>query len=485
MRLLARWLLLGMLLTCILSSLRPVVGPCQAGESKRPNIIFLLTDDQRWDTLGCMGNSIIKTPNVDRLAAQGVVFDQCFVTTAICMTNRACIFTGQYAARHGIWDFKTSFPPKQLAQTYPALLKRAGYYVGFIGKWGVGKPPEDLLDYNRGWPGQNRYYEKRKGEDPFTYLTPGPDQDGLVARQRDRVHLTTKMGDQALEFLDSAPADRPFCLAFSFKSPHCQDGQPAFRQFPYDAHLHGLYQDVTIPPATLSDPAFFDALPEFLRTSENRRRWELRFATPEMYQHSVKSYYRLVSGVDRVVGRIVARLKQKGLTDNTIILYTGDHGFYLGERGFAGKWYPHEVSIRVPLVVYDPRLPAAERGTRRDQTVLTIDLAPTMLAMAGVAVPNTMQGRSLTPLLEGETPEWRTEFFYEHLFKHRTIPCSEAVRDSRYKYIRYVESDPLCEELYDLEKDPDEAHNLANDPAHAATLERMREKWTAWHERAK
>jgi len=172
-----------------------------------------------------------------------------------------------------------------------------------------------------------------------------------------------------------------------------------------------------------------------------------------MYQHSVKSYYRLVSGVDRVVGRIVARLKQKGLTDNTIILYTGDHGFYLGERGFAGKWYPHEVSIRVPLVVYDPRLPAAERGTRRDQTVLTIDLAPT--------------------------------FFYEHLFKHRTIPCSEAVRDSRYKYIRYVESDPLCEELYDLEKDPDEAHNLANDPAHAATLERMREKWTAWHERAK
>jgi len=135
--------------------------------------------------------------------------------------------------------------------------------------------------------------------------------------------------------------------------------------------------------------------------------------------------------------------------------------------------------------VYDPRLPAAERGTRRDQTVLTIDLAPTMLAMAGVAVPNTMQGRSLTPLLEGETPEWRTEFFYEHLFKHRTIPCSEAVRDSRYKYIRYVESDPLCEELYDLEKDPDEAHNLANDPAHAATLERMREKWTAWHERAK
>jgi len=204
-----------------------------------------------------------------------------------------------------------------------------------------------------------------------------------------------------------------------------------------------------------------------------------------MYQHSVKSYYRLVSGVDRVVGRIVARLEEKGLADNTIILYTGDNGFYLGERGFAGKWFPHEVSMRVPLVVYDPRLPAAERGSRRDEPVLSIDLAPTMLAMAGVAVPSAMQGRSLTPLVEGETPEWRTEFFYEHLFKHRTIPCSEAVRDSRYKYIRYVESEPLCEELYDLEKDSDEAHDLAKDPAHAATLERMREKWTAWHERVK
>ena len=485
MRLLARWLVVSTLLTCTLSSFRPLVRPCFGDEGKRPNIIFLLTDDQRWDTLGCMGNSIIQTPNVDRLAAQGVVFDHCFVTTSICMTNRACIFTGQYAARHGVWDFRTTFSPEQLAQTYPGLLKRAGYYVGFIGKWGVGKPPEGLFDYNEGWPGQNRYYEKLKGEDPFTYLAPGPDRERLVARQRDRVHLTAQMGDQALEFLDGAPADRPFCLAFSFKAPHCQDGQPAFCQFPYDAKLHGLYQDVTIPPAPLADPAFFDALPEFLKTSENRRRWELRFATPEMYQHSVKSYYRLITGVDRVVGQIVDKLKEKGLADNTVILYTGDNGFYLGERGFAGKWFPHEVSIRVPLVVYDPRLPAAERGSRRDEPVLSIDMAPTMLEMAGVAVPDAMQGRSLMPLVKGETPEWRTEFFYEHLFKHAKIPCSEAVRDSRYKYIRFVESDPLCEELYDLEKDPDEAQNLANDPAHAETLKRMREKWTAWRERAK
>jgi arylsulfatase A-like enzyme len=458
---------------------------CLAAEAGRPNIVFLLTDDQRWDTLGCTGNSIIQTPNVDRLAREGVVFDHCFVTTSICMTNRACIFTGQYAARHGVWDFSTNFTEEQLAQTYPGRLKQAGYYLGFIGKWGVGKPPDGLFDVNDGWPGQNQYYPKVRGENPFEYLTPGPGQEAKVAEQCRQVHLTTRMGDQAIAFLDGVPADRPFCLAFSFKAPHCQDGQPAWRQFPYDAHLHSMYRDVLIPPAPLSDPAFFEALPDFIKTSENRARWELRFATPEMYQHSVKSYYRLISGVDRVVGRIVDKLREKGLAHNTIILYTGDNGFYLGERGLAGKWFPHEVSIRVPLVVYDPRLPAAQRGTRRDEMALSIDLAPTMLDMAGVDIPEAMQGRSLVPLLKGEKPPWRTEFFYEHLFKHPRIPRTEAVRDQRYKYIRFVDSEPLYEELYDLENDPDEAHNLAKDPTHAATLERMRQKWAAWREKVK
>jgi arylsulfatase A-like enzyme len=460
-------------------------GDCEAAAGDRPNIIFLLTDDQRWDTLGCMGNQIIQTPNVDRLAAQGVVFDNCFVTTSICMTNRACIFTGQYAARHGVWSFSTNFTPAQLAQTYPALLKRAGYYIGFIGKWGVGTPPQDLFDYNRGWPGQNRYFDPVKGKDVFAYLDAQSGQSGRTTQDLGQVHLTARMGDQAIEFLDLVPADRPFCLSLSFKAPHCQDGQPAFRQFPYDPRLGDLYQDVTIPPAPLSSPAFFAALPEFLKTSENRNRWKVRFATPQMYQHSVKSYYRLISGVDRVVGRIVAELKQKGLHDNTIIVYTGDNGFYLGERGFAGKWFPHEVSIRVPLVVYGPRLPANRRGQRCEPMVLSIDLAPTMLAMAGVEIPQKMQGRSLLPWIEGERPPWRSEFFYEHLFRHASIPRSEAVRNARYKYIRFLDIEPPYEELYDLSADPDEAHNLAGKPEYTEALKRMREKWQAWRERVK
>ncbi|MGQ9576858.1 MAG: sulfatase family protein [Thermoguttaceae bacterium] len=438
-----------------------VQRPAQA-EPNRPNIVFLLTDDQRWDTLGSVGNTIIQTPNLDRLARQGVLFRNMFVTTSICMTNRACILTGQYAARHGIWDFQASLTPAQLQQTYVGVLKRAGYYIGFIGKWGVGEPPRQMFDYDKTFPGQGRYEQKVAGQ---------------------VVHLTKIMGDQAIEFLEQVPADRPFCLSVSFKAPHVQDGDP--RQFIYEADLKDLYRGVAIPPPALADPALFEALPEFLRTSENRLRWKIRFATPEMYQESVRSYYRLISGVDRVVGRIAARLGERGLAERTVILFTSDNGFYLGERGFAGKWHPHEVSIRVPLVVFDPRPGGAQRGTRRDEMALSIDLAPTILEMAGLEVPAAMQGRSLVPLLRGEQPPWRSEFYYEHLFQHPRIPRSEAVRDQQYKYIRFVDSEPLYEELYDLAADPDEARNLAGQPEHRQTLLKMQEKWASWRKRVK
>lgn len=453
-----------------------------AAESRRPNIIMLLADDQRWDTLGCMGNEIIQTPNVDRLAAEGVVFDNVFVTTSICMTNRACIFTGQYASRHGVIDFRTNFTDEQLAKTYPGQLKEAGYHLGFIGKWGVGKPPEDLFDYNKGWPGQNRYF---------------PDPDDLS------VHLTSQMGSQAIEFLDGAPDDRPFCLSFSFKAPHVQDGDPnkktgmfrpeiraLYDEFPggflHDPQLEGLYDDVVFPPPPLSEPAFFESLPDYFKPTETRKRWQWRFATPEMYQRSMKAYYALITGIDQVVGRIVERLEDEGVLDNTIILYHGDNGFYLGERGFAGKWYAHEPSLRVPLVVYDPRLPQSCQGTRRDQMVLSIDLAPTMLEMAGVAPPREMQGKNLVPVLKGKDPEWRDEFFYEHMFDiGERIPRSRAVRGERYKYIRYLVDHPRNEELYDLKEDPHEAHNLVDDPRHADLLQEMRAKLEAWQQRVK
>ena len=355
---LATTLLLAVLFACAVCPLAPA-------RSDRPNIIFLLTDDQRADTLGCMGNRLIRTPHIDRLSGHGVTFNNAFVTTAICMTSRASILSGQYAARHGDWDFSRPFSPAQLAATYPALLKQARYHLGFIGKWGVGPTPQNLFDFDATFPDQGNYFVKKDG--------------GLI-------HLTRLMGDQALEFLGSAPADRPFCLSISFKAPHEQDSESVVTQpFLFDPAHASWYADVTIPPPKLAANEYFDRLPDFLKNSENRARWAARYWGPARYQECVKGYYRLITEVDLEVGRIVAELEKRKLADNTVIVFTSDHGAYLGEYGFSGKWYAHEVSIRVPLIVYDPRLPKERQGTRRDEMALNIDMAPTLLALAGAS----------------------------------------------------------------------------------------------------
>jgi len=427
----------------------------RAKSTKQPNIIFLLTDDQRWDTMGCAGNTIIRTPNMDDVAACGVRFTNAFVTTSICASSRASIFTGQWPRRHGINDFGTHFTPEALAQTYPMLLRDAGYRTGFIGKYGVGPKrdmPIDKYDYWRGFEGQGRYEHK--------------DKDGNYK------HLTQIMGEQAVKFLQGCSNDKPFCLSVSFKAPHCQDGDP--RQFIYDRAYKNLYKDAVIPTPETADPRYFEALPEFLRTSEARRRWGIRFSTPEEFQESVKSYYRLITGVDVVIGRIREQLKRLDLDDNTVIMLIGDNGFYLGEHGLAGKWFPHEESIRVPLVVYDPRAGGKLRGRTVDQMALNVDIAPTILELAGLDAPEQMQGRSLMPLLEGKKPGWRTEFFYEHMFEHKTIPRTEALRTQRYKYARYIDCD--YEELYDLKNDPAETINLAKDEKYGKTLKSLRKR---------
>ncbi len=465
MRLLAKLVVYPGLLLLVGPGFIDRCGQIHAAESSRPNIVFLLTDDQRADTLGCMGNKLIRTPNIDRLANCGVTFDNAFVTTAICMTSRASILTGQYAARHGIWDFRTSFTPEQLAATYPALLKAAGYHVGFIGKWGVGDPPRDAFNYDRMFPGQGNYLVKHDGR---------------------QIHLTRLMGDQAMEFISTAPADRPFALSISFKAPHVQDSVSVNDQpFRYDPAHEPWYEEVTIPQPKLAASQYHDRLPDFLQNSENRARWAARFWGPARYQECVKAYYRLITEVDDEVGRIVNELEKRNVADNTVIIFTSDHGFYLGEYGFAGKWFAHDVSIRVPLIVADPRLPASRAGARLDAPVLNIDLAPTILALAGITAPERMQGSNLMPLVAGNKPPWRSEFFYEHHFAHPRIPPSEAVRTPRWKYMRFTDSQPLYEELYDLAADPLEEFNLAGTPKHADTLAELRGKWQALREAAR
>ena len=421
----------------------------------RPNILLLVTDDQRADTLSCAGHPVLQTPHIDALAAGGVRFTNAFVTTAICAISRASILTGQHARAHGITGFATMLDDRQWADSFPARLRAAGYHTGFVGKWGVGQAkdmPVDAYDVWHGYPGQGRYFE------------PGRE-----------LHMTDHLTGQALSFLAEAPADRPFCLHVSFKAPHCQDR--ARRQFPPAERYESLFADVTVQPGELVGEADFARLPPFLQTSMARERWGFRFATPELYQQSVKDYWRLIAGVDDAVGRMVAALEADGRLADTVVLFTSDHGFYLGERGLAGKWFMHEESIRVPFIVRDPRLPASRQGVTDDRMVLNIDVAPTLCDLAGAAAPAAMQGASVMPLVRGESPAWRSDFYYQHPFDNATIPVSEGVRGERFKYVRYPDRQPPYEELFDLQADPLERHDLAADPESADVLERLRDRW--------
>lgn len=437
----------------------PALLRAQNNNANRPNILFLLADDQRWDSLGCMSDPFVHSPNIDRMAAQGVTFQRNFVTTAICVSSRASIFTGLYSRSHAIWKFGDSFPQQQWDRTYPALLKRAGYRTGFIGKFGIdgGKPPADTFDFWRGFTGQGHYFPKRDG----------------------KTHLTTVMGDQAIEFLRGSSQAQPFCLSVSFKAPHVQDEDP--RQFLYDPQDAALYRDLEIPLPPTANPDYIRQLPLPVQRSEARRRWAVRFSTPQLYQESVKGYYRLITGIDRQVGRIREELERQKISSNTVIIYTSDNGFYLSEHGLAGKWFMHEESIRTPLIIHDPRLPATRRDARNSATTLNIDIAPTILDLAGIPAPPSMQGRSLVPLAQGRSVPWRSDFFYEHHFTSGGwIPSTEGIRNSRYKYTLYTDEPEVTEELYDLEVDMQEETNLARDPKFASRLAELRTRRQTW-----
>ncbi len=435
-----------------------LLGCTSKQAEQAPNIIFLLTDDQRWDALGCMGNKILRTPNIDRIASEGVIFENAYVTTSICCASRACFLAGQYASRTGIHNFNTPFSPEALAKTYPAILRNAGYYTGFIGKFGVGvQPPDTLFDYWRAMTAQPRY-------ENF-------DEEGNMT------HYTRIVAKNIREFLGMTSKEQPFCLSVSFKAPHVQDGDP--RQFIYDTTYKDLYKNDSIPLPLTAGDEYFDMFPEgFKENNEARNRWELRFPDPEKYEESVRSYYRLITGVDAVVGEMVEELDNMGLSGNTIIIYSGDNGFYLGEHGMAGKWYGHEESIRVPLIIYDPLSGPEMKGKRKREIALNIDIAPTILSLCGAHIPQEMQGKDLTALFDNKPDPWREDFLYEHLFNPPPevvhIPRSEGVVSTNYKYLKYIDLDPVFEELYDLRRDPYETNNLVKDPSAEGILDSLR-----------
>ena len=438
-----------------------LAGPAFTSQSAtaegRPNILFLLGDDHRWDVLGAAGNGIVQTPNLDALSNRGTRFTQAFVSTSICMASRATLLTGQFTSTHGINDFSKPLTPEPLGKTYPLLLRDVGYHTGFIGKWGVGNEmPADAFDYFDGFPGQGTYLHEVGGETR---------------------HLTEMQGDSALQFFGEAPEDRPFCLSVSFKAPHVEDADP--RQFIYDPDLQPLYSDVTIPTPETVEEKYFDVLPEFIKTSECRARWHRRFSNHAHTQQSIKGYYRLVTGIDQAVGRMVRALERSGRLENTIIVYFGDNGMFLGEHGLAGKWLMYEESIRVPLIVAGPGVEAQVR----DDMALSNDIAPTLVALAGLAPPESMEGRNLAPVLRGELPPARDECFYEYHYGHGgKIPECEGIRTESWKYIRYTAVEPVYEELYHLAEDPLETTNLVGRAELAPVLGHMRERWRVWRE---
>jgi len=431
-------------------------------EPSRPNIVFILVDDLRWNALGCYGDKIVQTPNIDRLAAEGTLFKNAFVTTSICSVSRASIFSGQWMRRHGIVDFATGFTDGAWAQTYPAGLQKTGYKTAFVGKFGVGN-----------------LEEVSKRSDDFDVWRGDERQGGRFFIEKDdptRTHKTAKMGNDAVAFLQSAESSKPFCLSLSFNAVHARDRQP--REYEPDLREEELYKDITIPLPPLATGEAFQRLPSFVQTSEGRTRWHWRFDDPEKAQGILRDYYRLITGVDREVGRIRDVLQERGLAANTVIIFTSDNGYALADRGLADKWFMWEEDIRVPLIICDPRAQKEQRGRVEEAMVLNVDIAPTLLDLGGVQVPAAMQGRSLAPLLRGDVPAgWRTEFFYEHHSVPKLIPQCEGIRTEHWKYIRWIKSEPLVEELYDLKADPLEEQNLATEASHAGALAELRSKW--------
>lgn len=428
------------------------------------NVVLLIIDDIRWDSIGAAGNPVVRTPHIDRLAAEGVRFEQARVTTSICMVSRATMLTGQYMSRHGITAFGTPLAPDAFARTYPGLLRRAGYWTGYVGKYDVGRPRAEDFDFVRAYHG--------------THWVAGPDGS--------RVHVTEKNAQDSLEFLRTRPTDRSFVLTVGFFASHAEDNAKE-QYLPQDWSARD-YEGVTIPPPLHGDPRYLQALPPFLsdEANEGRVRYHWRFDTAGSYQAYMTRYYRLITEVDEAIGRLARELKAQGVYERTLIVVVGDNGYFQADRGLADKWYPYEESIRIPLVVRDPRMPQAQRGRSRQELALNIDVAPTIVAAAGQQVPEVMQGRDLSPLyLRGRAPAWRDEFFYEHptITRRERIPSSRAVVRRDWKFVEWPEYD--YRQLFDLRADPDEVRNLADDPVHARRVAELTTRLRGWQARVR
>jgi arylsulfatase A-like enzyme len=452
-----------LLATLASGALLEVANPAAAGE-KPPNILYIMADDHAAHAISAYGSKVNKTPNIDRIAAGGMRFTNCFVTNSICTPSRAAILTGKYSHINGVPVFNR-FDGSQ--PTLAKYLQAAGYHTGMIGKWHLGSEP---TGFDR-WtilPGQGVYNNP-------TFIHPGG------VRKVHKGYCTDIITDMALAFLEDRPRDQPFFLMCHHKAPH--------RPWQPDAKYAKKWENVPVPePATFDDDyaTRSDAAREAtMRVDRNLTPVDLKQTPPAglsgealkkwKYQRYMHDYLACIDSIDDGVGRLLDYLERSGLAQNTIVVYTSDQGFFLGDHDWFDKRFMYEESLRMPLLVRWPG--TVKPGTVCDAMVLNVDFAPTFLAAAGQRVPEDMQGRSCLPLLKGDRPaDWRTAMYYRYYDypgAHRVQP-HYGIRTDHYKLIYYKKIDQW--ELFDLSNDPHELKNLYADPSHAKQVQELKDE---------
>ena len=456
---------LFLLLTLPLTGLNQ--RPSPAPLSSRPNIVFILIDDLRWDELGVVGHPYIKTPNIDRLGKEGALFRNAFMTTPLCSPSRASFLTGQYAHTHGIIDNVDRSAASHQLVTFPFLLHQAAYETAFVGKWHMGNDDTPRPGFDR--------WVSFKGQG--TYLNPEFNEDGISVKASG--YITDILSSYAVEFIKRRHV-KPFLLYLAHKAIHPEvmqhgDGSVNLADaelfIPAERHQN-LYAGQTIP-RRLSYKHAPEGKPALQRRIGDLPPLGAATATGDL---AILGRQRSLMAIDEGVDKILKALKEMGQLDNTILVLASDNGYFYGEHGLSvERRLAYEESIRMPLLVRYPKVVKA--GTVRDEFALNIDLAPTLLELTGVAVPATTQGRSLVPLLRGGRPAWRNSFLVEYysdkVFPRVLLMGYQAVRNERWKYIRYVEL-PGMDEFYDLKTDPFEMKNLINEPGAAIPLAEMK-----------
>ena len=436
-------------------------------QQSRPNIIFILVDDLRWDELGITGHPFLKTPHIDRIGSEGALFRNAFMTTPLCSPSRASFLTGQYAYTHGITDNVDRSVASHKLITFPLLLQQAGYATAFIGKWHMGNDDSPRPGFDR--------WVSFKGQG--SYLNPEINEDGRDLTTRG--YITDLLTGYAVKFI-RRPHDKPFLVYLAHKAIHPEvmqhgDGSvnlaEAERFIPAERHRN-LFVGKQIPRrrSAMRPPA---GKPALQRTINDLPPLGPKTATSD---EVVLGRQRSLMAIEEGVGEILKALRETNQLDNTVIVFASDNGYFYGEHGLSvERRLAYEESIRMPLLVRYPRLIKA--GTVRDEFALNIDVAPTLLELAGISPPVTTQGRSLVPLLKGIGSEWRRSFLIEY-YSDKVFPRIQkmgykAVRTERWKYIHYLELDSM-DELYDLNADPYEMRNIINRRDAAKPLEEMK-----------